>query len=319
MLAAFVAAGAAVPVMAYDSTAALIRIDQVYDISRISENTTVGVNPNTTFALGFRFALDFYSDSTYYIEVTINKNSSASADEIFSDNCIYANYTNEVQTSIEPNSGNIIDGINTYIIEDTDTITKYAIVFNTSGLSNDSYMTCFAYLLKNTSILSFSYINTSAYFTVDENQTELEIITGKLDEIISNQNNNTQEITKSLNQIINNQIIQNNNWQTLITYGSDYNQIDKTIINDLGSAEDKLNSAEDAIQNKSKSLIQRAASGIASAKTASTTLVSALSTTVPQIVSSTTDLIETAPEEVQAAVLSIPLLSFAAWLIGLKK
>lgn len=105
----------------------------------------------------------------------------------------------------------------------------------------------------------------------------------------------------------------------IINYGSDYDQIDSTLIGNLGTAEDQLNSAEDTIQNKSKSLIQRAASGIASAKTASTTLVSALSTTVPQIVSSTTDLIETAPEEVQAAVLSIPLLSFAAWLIGLKK
>lgn len=192
----------------------------------------------------------------------------------------------------------------------------YLIPFNTSELplSSFKYLTVWT-STNSTQATVYEFTSANVHVIYDPNQSEFDRIMQELENIQQNQNDNNVII----NQILQQQIINNENWTHIINYGSNYNQIDSNLINNLGSAEDQLSNAENALQNKSKSLVQRASGGIQQAVTASGQLVNSLTSTVPTVVSFATDIIDQTPDEVQAAVLAVPLLSFAAWLIGLKK
>lgn len=342
-LAAFLAAGAAVPVGAVEQT-----ID--YPVSLYMYQTGTNPSPSvfqqdnansltSTTCARFGPCIEFQhtANTSYVVVVTLNQ-SSAINSLIYSDVLAMAHLSSgEAASILFP--GNIYDATIMQASIDTNTAT-YIFTYNTSSIENaDTFDR--VYFAWNTQFGSGTYRITvksaTAYAIYDPPGTTLEdieiqinqiinnqieqntTINNKLDEVISNSTSTNANIVAALNDIITNQETQNNNWQTLITYGNDYNQIDQTTINNFGTAQDNLSSAEGALQDKSKSLIAKASSGVQKATTASQTLVTSLTTTVPQVVTFATDIITTTPPEVQAAVLAIPLLSFAAWLIGLKK
>lgn len=87
----------------------------------------------------------------------------------------------------------------------------------------------------------------------------------------------------------------------------------------LDTAQQQLHNSEEALTNKSESLASRAASGINTAKTASTQFIGTITPAVTTVNGTVTQAIESLPQDIQPMVYSMPLLSFAVWLIGLKR
>lgn len=288
--------------------------------TRFSLNTLYTMTYPDAAYMGLFAEIPLEADTTYVMNITIH----AESINDYSDDIVYlASLPQRVTTWSD--SGNLINVANVHYNKTQDAsggIVQYIINLNTANLT-ESDLNTYLYLISTgiTSGMSteFKAVSIECICTYDPNSDIMIEISNKLDTIINNQNNQSNNVIVKLNQIISNQEIQNNNWQTLITYGNNYNQIEQTLINNLGSAEDQLSSAEGALENKSKSLMQQAAAGISKATTASQTLVSSITTTIPKVYNFASDIIEVTPPEVQAAVLAIPLLSFAIWLIGLRR
>ena len=88
---------------------------------------------------------------------------------------------------------------------------------------------------------------------------------------------------------------------------------------DLDNAQQNLHQSEEALTNKSESLASRAAAGINTAKTSSTQFIGTITPAVSTVTGTVPQAIESLPKAIQPMVYSMPLLSFAIWLIGLKK
>lgn len=287
--------------------------------SNLNTNTYYQLRYNDNAYLGFCIDQQLEKNYTYVFNITVGFDIQI-PNAIMTDNFVYIQSNPNKITSFLETQGNLEDYITPIRSEIDQETVQYTMIFNTNNIP-DALLNRYLYLIIKSRMSSPSDQVTFIYFSLDceciydPNQTEFDKIMEKLDEISDNQTESNNIINEVLQQII----INNNNWQTIINYGSNYNQIDQTLINNLGSTEDQLSSAEDALQNKSKSLVQRASGGVQQAVTASGQLVSSLTSTVPTVVSFATDIIDQTPDEVQAAVLAVPLLSFAAWLIGLKK
>lgn len=102
----------------------------------------------------------------------------------------------------------------------------------------------------------------------------------------------------------------------IITYGSNYEQIDQTTINNFGTAESQLSSAEGAVRNKSGSLKESVSSQWSEIKTAATSFPTTIAPAAAAITTIITDITAVMPSELQAALLVIPLIIFIGWLIG---
>lgn len=118
------------------------------------------------------------------------------------------------------------------------------------------------------------------------------------------------ELSSIIESVINNQT------QTLLQIGNNYNQIDQNIINGLGSAEDQLSNAEDAIQNKSQSLVNKVASQWTANKGVASSFLTTISPATSAIGTVTDNFFEAIPEEIKNAVITIMLIVFIGWLIG---
>lgn len=144
------------------------------------------------------------------------------------------------------------------------------------------------------------------------------IISDKLEEVNDNINesinNATDEIVSSIENIDTDTIIQILN--QIYTYGNTYNQIDQTIINGLGSAEDQLSNAEDAIQNKSQSLVNKVSSQWTANKGVASSFLTTISPATTAIGTVTDNFFDAIPGEIKNAVITIMLIVFIGWLIG---
>lgn len=309
MLALTVAFSAAVGVSADTSTP---WIGLYYGNNTTLNSYTINsgtIVPDLYYRLGFIiYHKGLLPDYTYTFTVTI---------DMYQASAGYSHYTDDIYelSLVTGNPGKFEEGGNLINIADIQYMKDneriiYNITFNTSDvedLINNTHLILACNPVYD-NLIAIEFVSAYCNAIYDPEKTEMMQIIEKLENIESNQNN----INNTLNNI-------EYDLSYIINYGSDYNQIDQTIINNLGSAEDQLSSAEDAIENKSKSLMQQASAGLSKATTASQTLVTSLTTTIPQVYSFATDIIEVTPPEVQAAVLAIPLLSFAVWLIGLRR
>lgn len=206
----------------------------------------------------------------------------------------------------------------------------------------------------NSIFLDFQIVNpitinsVNLYGIEDSNQKAFESISNNISNIANEINNlttqnttinnslqeivtNTQQI-EDIQNIINQNIITTNN--KLDTVNSSVNTVNQSIqyianIGDgntipnngpaLDTAQKQLHNSEEALTNKSESLASRAASGINTAKTASTQFIGTITPAVSTVTGTVTQAIESLPQEIQPMVYSMPLLSFAVWLIGLKR
>lgn len=312
-----------------------ITIDYLYQ----DGSTEPSVTPVTGYHLGIVADCQFQNNTSYVFAFTVNSNTS----EIwYSDYySILQLHSGEVSRIYQDTTNNYFDRATFYTTGFEDGNITYIVTFNTNGdeLAYTYNKIYFAWVtqLSGTSSYDYSFNSVTCYASYDpeaanltdiqnsitniinQSNTNTTNIINKLEEVIQSKNSSNSDIQESLDNIITNQETQNEYWEQIINYGNTYNQIDQTIINNLGSAEDQLSSAEGALEDKSKSLMQQASAGISKATTASQTLVTSLTTTIPTVYTFASDIIEVTPPEVQAAVLAIPLLSFAVWLIGLRR
>lgn len=191
----------------------------------------------------------------------------------------------------------------------------------------------------------FSYNNMTLSVIYNAEPSVYDLILEKLDDILSkldtNQsttNNYYQTIEQAVTEIINNQTTQINNESTIINQQQQTNTKLDTVNNNLqtiynvgdgnnipnngsalGNAQQQLHNSEEALTNKSESIASRAADGINTAKTSSTQFISTITPAVSTVTGTVTQAIESLPQEIQPMVYSMPLLSFAVWLIGLKR
>lgn len=191
----------------------------------------------------------------------------------------------------------------------------------------------------------FTYNNMTLSVIYNAEPSVYDLILEKLDDILStldsNQsttNNYYQTIEQAVTEIINNQDTQINNESTIINQQQQTNNKLDSVNNNLqliynvgdgntipnnapalNTAQHQLHQSEEALTNKSESLASRASSGINTAKTASTQFVSTITPAVTTVTGTVTQAIESLPQDIQPMVYSMPLLSFAVWLIGLKR
>lgn len=292
---------------------------KLYNMSSSSSSNRTNANP---FVLEIND--NFQSNTVYSYVIELNGQSnyfrqfSEISDIFISDDQLEYLYPSTGQNIINYSISNYFKSGN------TNNILLITIDTNSIDFNGNGYLYIKLGTNPDTATVGSSIVNIVNYANYQSSSDEIKssiIISDKLDNVSNSINesinNSADEIISSIENIDTDTIIQILN--QIYSYGNTYNQIDQTIINNLGSAEDQLSSAEGAIENKSKSLMQQASSGISKATTASQTLVSSLTTTIPQVYTFVSDIIEVTPPEVQAAVLAIPLLSFAVWLIGLRR
>lgn len=309
-----------------------ITIDYLYG----DGSSEPSVNPTTGYHLGVVADCQFQNDTSYVFVFTIN---STTSDIWYSD---YYNilqlHSGEVERIYQESTNNYFDKASYYTSGFEDGNITYIVTFNTSGdeLAYTYNKLYFAWVTKltGTSSYDYSFSSISCYATYDpeganlndiqssitniinQSTTNTTNIINKLDEVIQNQNNSNNNIQESLDNIITNQETNNEYWQQIINYGSNYSQIDQTIINGLGSAEDQLSNAEDAIQNKSQSLVNKVASQWTVNKGVASSYLTTISPATSAIGTVTDNFFEAIPEEIKNAVITIMLIVFIGWLIG---
>lgn len=223
-----------------------------------------------------------------------------------------------------PSSGqNIINYSisNYYKSGNTNNILLITIDTNSVDFNGNGYLYLKLGTNPDTATVSNSIVNIVNYANYQSSSDEIKssiIISDKLDNVNNNINesinNATDEIVSSIENIDTDSIIQILN--QIYSYGNNYNQIDQTIINNLGSAEDQLSSAEGALENKSQSLKDSVASQWSNIQSTSKTFITNLAPTAAAVGSVTTQFMDAAPEEVKGLFVTIPLIIFIGWLIG---
>lgn len=332
MVAAIVAA-MTIPAYAAETTvelpAQVITATNLLTITYRNKNTNFSINSSSGYYTGLYIENTFEKDNTFVITASITV-TYASLKNFFGNTMDILKLENGKLSNLS--SYDIISGATMNYVDDGNT-RQYIITFNTSNIDSDTYNAL--YFLTKSNITSSSNVNYniydfSVYSTYDPTGTTLDDINvqinnvinnisntnQKLDEIIINQENNNTEIIRVLNDILSNQEIQNENWQTLINYGNNYDQIDQTTINNFQSAESQLSSAEGAVRNKSGSLKDSVSSQWSEIKTAATTFPTTIAPAAAAITTIITDITAVMPQELQAALLAIPLIIFIGWLIG---
>lgn len=317
LLALTVAFSAAVGVSAADGTAngALLYTNASNNVVRVTENSSLVIDTDN---MGFRTPLTYQAQNTYVVTVTIAF-SYFSPPDLFTDETTCAYYGNTTISNESQFNLSNLDNINVIVTSNNSTQVKYTLTFNTNNIDSSANLLQYFFtpnLGTGNNDIDFQYINTTVSYTYDPNETTLEDINNQLEDIKNNQQSNNAEVQEALTSIINNQIIQNNNWTTIINYGSNYNQIDQTLINNLGTAEDQLSSAEGALEDKSQSLKDSVASQWSNIQSTSKTFITNLAPAAAAVGTVTTQFMDAAPEEVKGLFVTIPLLIFIGWLIG---
>lgn len=192
--------------------------------------------------------------------------------------------------------GNLMDSASVGFVQSGNTVT-YTITFNTGDLSSID----FTHLILACDPVygedgwGFNFVSASCTAVYDPEKTEM------------------QTIIDNTNTIINNQ---NNYYQTIIHYGQG-NALPQDA--GIGAAQNSLHEAESSLKGKSSSLMSKASSGVSAALTASQTHVAALAEPVGAVATTVSTAIAQLPTDVQAGFVAMPLIGFAAWLIGLKR
>lgn len=285
-------------------------------------------------AFGPRVSFQHNKDTSYVVVVTINY-SAALVSNIFSDTLIMAHLNSGEPTGIAT-PGNIYNK-SSYQLVRKDNQALMILTYNTANLEyadtfNELYFACQSNI--GSSTLVFDSVGATAYAVYDppgttledieiqinnlitQNQTNSENLQQKIDDLIQSQNGNSSDIKDALEDIKDNQVIEQNYWQTVLTYGNTYNQIDQTIINGLGTAEDQLSNAEDAIQNKSKSLVNKVASQWTANKGVASSFLTTITPATTAVGTVIDNFFDAIPEEIKNAVITIMLIVFIGWLIG---
>lgn len=192
-----------------------------------------------------------------------------------------------------------INSVNLYGIEDSNQKAFESISNNISNIANEI----------NNLTTQNTTINNSLQEIVTNTQ-QIEDIQNIINQNIITTNNKLDTVNSSVNTV-------NQSIQYITNYGQNNNTPEGG--SNLSSAQDNLHNAEDAIKSKSDNFITRASSGISTAISSSGQFVSNMAQPVASVTSTITSAVNTLPEEVKPMVMSMPLLSFAVWLIGLKK
>lgn len=308
MAAAVVIAAAAVPVGADEATAS---ITLAYSSGSGPNEITIGDrwSPGNSKYYGFCVDYQVQNDYTYLYEVTI-------ISEV--PNSTSVNYTADI-TDVKLSTSEKWGGSNylsyfdiDYNYTDNSTHT-YLIPFNTANLpvSNFRYLTVWT-SRGNSNPDIYQYSSATVHVTYDPDQSEFDRIMAEIEKIQQNQ----IDSNVTINQILQQQIINNNNWTHIITYGSNYEQIDQTTINNFGTAESQLSSAEGAVRNKSGSLKDSVSSQWSENTTKTRAFVNTVAPATAAITNTITSVVSVMPDEVQTLLTVVPLLLFIGWLLG---
>lgn len=349
-MAAAMLINAVVPVGAVETDISYIITKNSDDLSPISEVTLpYDFGTQLGYHMGILLTGNIKSNYTYSIIIQYtagSTNDAASIDVATLDHILISSLSLSNNDPSQLTDAIILDPNNVVIAntERSGTNITSIITFNTNDLPIGENKSIF---------LQFSYMNLTInsinlYAVYDSNQLVLNDINNNinnitteitnLNETISNQTSEIEQIVYNTEQIlqieniINNNINQTNN--KLDTVNNNLNTIDNSIqyianvgdgnkipnnADDLDTAQQQLHQSEEALTNKSESLASKASSGINTAKTASTQFVSTINPAVTTITGTVTQAIESLPQDIQPMVYSMPLLSFAVWLIGLKR
>lgn len=347
-MAAAVFVNAVVPVGAADAfTCGVVSLSNYY-----IENIPVGSAVPQQAGWGFEITGNFDNNTIYsfFIDMTVQNGANS---EIAVESSSFGNYisSNKIANLTTASQYN-------YIPDENISFNKLSIspnrgiiiiVLNTGSLPFEPGFNYFYPLFVRDTYDKVITINRiTCTTTQNADGIDLSPITNNLNQVINNlntittnqntTNNNLQEIVTNTQQIENinniiNQSIQTTN-NKLDTTNSHLNQVYNQLYNiynvgegntipDNGSALDtaqqQLHQSEEALTNKSESLASRASSGINTAKASSTQFVSTITPAVSTVNGTVTQAIESLPQEIQPMVYSMPLLSLAVWLIGLKR
>lgn len=330
MLALIVAFSAAIGVSAVTVAISNVEAFYAYDDNQINYiqnyntpfyfyNGTIGQYERPKFGIMVYNELEKDYTYEYQIEITVTRPIGDSS--ITSDIYSYGFYPNRLINLIHETHQNAVVNVN------IQNATIYInVLFNTvddnSIYGNPYfYISLLALYTGNTS--GFTVSNIKAYKVYDPGKSEFDYIYESIKEIISNQqtiinnqSSNSSNLNQQLNNIILNQNTQNQNWQTLISYGNNYNQINSNLIGNLGTAEDQLSSAEDALENKSQSLKDSVSTQWQNIQSSSKTFITNIAPAAAAVGIVITQFMDAAPEEVKGLFITIPLLIFIGWLIG---
>lgn len=273
------------------------------------------INFNDNAHFGAYIDLPLTIDATYVINVEIYSNAYY-INNYYTDDVKYIRSNPQIISSFKWTEDQLSQyvTIDYSISSDLHTV-NYIFTFNTKDIPDsykNKYFYFFALANNYTGTQAVNFKSATAYIIEDPELTEMEKILQGIDTIIENQGNISNDISTLISTT--NQI--NNNIINIIQYGSNYNQIDQTIINGLGSAEDQLSNAEDAIQNKSKTLVNKVASQWTANKGVASSFLTTISPATSAIGTVTDNFFDAIPEEIKNAVITIMLIVFIGWLIG---
>lgn len=299
--------------------------------------------PNTTYQISLILKTDDSASVSPYV-----KNPYTYSNSFITDNPITSSYNTYPSNLFQIPSSNVSG--TTYALYATSYYINFMITFNTNNLplfEGNQYI-YIGFKSTNTTSTTIKFAGYTISSISDQNNTvfneinnNLNSINNSVQQVINNQTNTSTQLTqivnntteiKNITNTISNQVstvisnIQdtntkldtvNNNLTQIINIGEG-NSIPNNVAN-LEIAQQQLHQSEEALTNKSESLASRASSGINTAKTKTTEFIGTITPAVTAVSSTITQAIDTLPSEIQPMVYSMPLLSFAVWLIGLKR
>lgn len=347
-IAAAVLVNAVIPVSADDSyNCEVVSLSNYY-----ITNIPVGSSVPQLAGWGFEITGNFNTNTIYsfFIDMTVQTGANA---EITDDSSSYGNYISSSKIT-----NLTTDTPYNYIPDENISFNKLSIspnrgiiiiILNTGSLVFEpGYNYFYPLFVRDTYDKVITINSITCTTTQNADGIDLTPINNNLNQVINNLNSittnqnttnnnlsqivtNTQQI-EEINTVINQSIQTTNN--KLDTTNSHLNQVYNQLLNiynvgqgntipdnatNLDNAQQSLHQAEGALNDKSESLASKASSGINTAKTASTQFISTITPAVSSVTTTVTQAIEALPSEIQPMIYSMPLLSFAVWLIGLKR
>lgn len=299
-----------------------------YQLSQLPTSTGTSLKMDE-FKFGFLLYLPQHIQSgyTYIIEANISLNSQSMRNPFTND--IYSISTHSSRPSVLPTSGNLTNNA-TVQTNSTALNTKYYITFNSNDITNPESVLYFSLFSNNNitdqTLYPISLSSFTGYIVYDPNEQVIDIINNKIDLLLDSSSdinsnletiiNQTNTIINNSNTIINNQTEINNNIVKIFEYGNNYEQINNSLINNLGSAEDQLSFAEDALENKSSSLRNSVSSQWQQSTQTARSFVNTITPATAAITNTVTSVVTAMPSEAQTLLTVLPLLLFIGWLIG---
>lgn len=216
------------------------------------------------------------------------------------------------------NPKNVIESSSAINIEE-DTLSSYTGIVYIGGTDTNNYV------INNNNNYNFVYNQglSNLLTSLQSNDTLTSLKTAIVEAINSSTETIINTFESSITTVIVNQqtIIDGQETITdhiveIITYGSNYNQIDSTLINNFGNAESKLSSAEGAVRNKSGSLKDSVSSQWSENTTKTRAFVNTIAPATAAITNTINSVVSVMPDEVQTMITVVALLLFIGWLLG---